>query len=167
MCNIQIWVFLIFNFFIFKISSKIAIFIIEISIKVHLHSKYGWNNPHSHRLGLKNTKISFFAISGSWKIYHTHDIQIHVTGHIFIIIFFWNAHNNVLYQNQYQLKLPKNANYHRTVPLTNTILLYLSAGSLEQRLESQRNSKYLWISIHTIWSCCRFATNCQYIYIYI
>ena len=42
MCNLQIS-----DFFIFKISdvglllSKIAIFIIEISVKLHLHTKYG------------------------------------------------------------------------------------------------------------------------------
>ena len=51
-----------YRFLFFKISkicsfwSKITIFIIEISLKLLLRIKYGWNNPDSHRLGLKNQK---------------------------------------------------------------------------------------------------------------
>ena len=65
MCNLQISDFRIFNFSIFKISiigllwSKITIFIIEITLKLFLHSKYGWNNPNSGRLGLKCPKLQF------------------------------------------------------------------------------------------------------------
>ena len=57
--------FLDFQFFIFKISdigllwSKITIFIIEISLKLHLHTKYGWNNPNSCRLSLKSPNFIF------------------------------------------------------------------------------------------------------------
>ena len=56
----------------------------------------------------EKSKTSLFAISGSSKfIVHT-NIQIHVTGSIFTVIeFFLNPRNNVLYQNQYQLKSPK------------------------------------------------------------
>ena len=55
------------NFFLL-----ITIFIIEISLKLHLHTKYGWNNPNSHRFGLKSQKLNFFGISSSSKIHPTH-----------------------------------------------------------------------------------------------
>ena len=87
--------------------------------KTDLHTKYGWNNPNWGRLGLKSQKLHFFAISGSSKIHRTQNIQIHVTGFIFIVNrFFLNASNNVLCQNKYQLKSPKTANYGRTVALS-------------------------------------------------
>ena len=55
-----IYEFWIFYFFIFKYSdiglvwSKITIFIIEITLKLLVHKKYGWNNPNWGRLGQKN-----------------------------------------------------------------------------------------------------------------
>ena len=82
--------FWIFDYFIFKIShvgllwSKITIFIIEITLKLILDTKYGWNNPNSGRLGLKLPKLHFFAISGSSKFIAYKNIQIYVTGSIFI-----------------------------------------------------------------------------------
>ena len=83
--------------------SKITIFIIEITIKLLLHTKYGWNNPNWGRLSLKNSKLHFFTISGSSKFIAYTNIQIHVTHSIISVNwFFWggNARNNVLYQNQ-------------------------------------------------------------------
>ena len=82
--------------------SKITIFIIEISLELLLHKKYGWNNPNWGRLGLKSPNLHFFAISGSSKFIAYTNIQIYVTGSIFIgfFFFFWNARNNVLYHNQ-------------------------------------------------------------------
>ena len=109
----------IYEFFIFKCSdigllcSKITIFIIEITQKLLLLTKYGWNNPNWGRLGLKNPKLHVFAISGSSKFIAYTNIQIHVTHSIFIVIFFCclNARNNVIYQNQQQLNSPKSSNY--------------------------------------------------------
>ena len=69
MCNYKILDFWILDFSIFKISdigllwSKITIFIIDISLKLHLHTNSGWNNPNSCR-----SKILFFAISDSSKM---------------------------------------------------------------------------------------------------
>ena len=81
--------------------SKITIFIIEITLKQLLLTKYGRNCPNWGRLGLKNPKLHFRAISGSSKIIAYTNIQIHVTRSIFIVNwFFLNARNNVLYQNQ-------------------------------------------------------------------
>ena len=114
MCNLQISDIWIFNFWIFKSSdidslwSKITIFIIEISLKLHLHTKYGWNNPNSLRLGLESPKFHFLAFLAAQKFIAHTNIHIHVTGSIFSVNwFFLNAPNNVLYQNQYQLKLLK------------------------------------------------------------
>ena len=101
-----IYRFSIFEFFIFKYSdigllwSKITIFIIGITIKLLLHTKYGWNNPNWGRLGLKNPKLHFLAISASSKFIAYTNIQVHVTRSIFIVNwFFLNACNNVFYQN--------------------------------------------------------------------
>ena len=74
MCDLRILDFSIFNFFIFKYSDigllccKITIFIIGITLKLLSLTKYGWNNPNWGRLGLKNPKLHFCAISGSSKI---------------------------------------------------------------------------------------------------
>ena len=112
------------DFSIFKISdigllwSKITIFIIKISLKVYLQIKYGWNNPNSHRLGLKNPKFYFLLFLAVQKFIAQTNIKIHITGSIFIINwFFLYAHNNVLYHNQKQLKLPKTDNYWVNDPL--------------------------------------------------
>ena len=120
-----------FGFFIFKYNdigllwSKITIFFMEITLKLFLHTKYGRNNPNWGRLGLKNSKLHFFDISRSSKFIVNINVQLNVTHSIFIInrFFFWNARNNVLYQNQEQLKLPKSANYRCTVPLKKTNFL--------------------------------------------
>ena len=45
--------------------SKITIFVIEITLKLVLDTKYGLNNPNWRRLGLKSPKLHFLAISGS------------------------------------------------------------------------------------------------------
>ena len=67
------------RFFYFQIKRywltliKNSIFIVEITLKLLLHTKYGWNNPNWGRLGLKSEKLHFFAISGSSKfISHKH-----------------------------------------------------------------------------------------------
>ena len=78
--------------------SKITIIIIEISLQLHLHTKYGWNNPNSRRLDLKSQKLYFLTFLAVQKFIAHANIQIHVTLLIFVVnlIFF----NNVLYQNQ-------------------------------------------------------------------
>ena len=87
--------FRIFDNFIFKISdislllSKITIFIIEITLKLVLDTKYGWNNPTWGRLGPKSQKLHFFAISGNSKFITYTKIQIYVTGSIFIVFDFF------------------------------------------------------------------------------
>ena len=63
--------------------SKITIFIIEITLKLLLHTKYGWNNPNWGRSGLKSPKFYFFAISGSSKFIVYTNIQIHVTSFVY------------------------------------------------------------------------------------
>ena len=99
--------FWIIYFLVFKISqiglfsSKITIFIIEIFLKLHLHTKYGWNNRNSRRLSLKRQSLNFLLFLAAQKFIAHTNIQIHVTGSIFIMTrFFLNAPNNVLYQNQ-------------------------------------------------------------------
>ena len=78
-----IYKFWIFDFLFFKISdigllwSKTTIFIIEITLKLLLHTKYGWNNLNWGRLGLKSPKLYLFAISGSSKFIAYTNIQIH------------------------------------------------------------------------------------------
>ena len=74
--------------------SKITIFIIEITLKLILHTKYGWNNPNWGWLGLKSPKLNFFAISVSSKFITYTNIQLHVTGSIFHhnLIFFKQCH---------------------------------------------------------------------------
>ena len=65
-------------FFIFKISqisSKITIFIIEISLKQHLHTKYGRNNPNSRRLGLKSPKFYFLPFLVARNSSHTQTFE--------------------------------------------------------------------------------------------
>ena len=88
----EIYKFRIFEFWIFyffKISdigllwSKITIFIIEITLKLICHTKFGWNNPNWGRLSLKSSKLHFFAISGISKFIAYSNIQIHVLGSIF------------------------------------------------------------------------------------
>ena len=86
--------FLKFWFYFFKTDigflwSKITIFILEITPKQVLDTKYGWNNPHWGRLGLKSAKFYFFAISGSSKFIANTNIPIYVTGSIFIGIRFF------------------------------------------------------------------------------
>ena len=87
--------FFIFYFFILKFSdiglfwSKITIFIIEIYLKLHLHTKYGWNNPNSCRLDLKCKKFHFLPFPAAQKIITYTNIQIHVTCSIFIVNWFF------------------------------------------------------------------------------
>ena len=114
MCNLQILDFWIFDFSFFKISdigilwSKITIFIIEISLKLYLLTKYGWNNPNSCRLGLKSPKLNFLPFLAAQKFIAHTNIQIHARDAIFIINgFFLNACNNVL------IRINNNWNYKK------------------------------------------------------
>ena len=99
--------------------SKITIFIIEISLKLHLQTKYGWNNPNWGRLGLKSRKLHFFAISGSLKFIAYTNIQIHVTGSIFILIWFFFkmlvTMSSIRLNNNW--KVQKTPFYGSTIPL--------------------------------------------------
>ena len=89
--NVKFAKFQIFNFFIFKYSdigllwSKITIFIIEKSLKLHYIQNTGWDNPNSHRLGLKSPKFHFLPFLGAQKFIAYTNIQIHVTCSIFIV----------------------------------------------------------------------------------
>ena len=82
-----------FNFFYFQILhigllwSKITSFIIQISLKLHLHTS-GWNNPNWGRLGLKSPKFQFFLFLTAQKFIANTNIQIHFTLSIFTAIFF-------------------------------------------------------------------------------
>ena len=82
-------------FLFFKISqislfwSQITIFIIEISLKLHLQTKYGWNNANSHRLCLKSQKLHFLLFLAAQKFTAHTNIQIHVTVSIFILNWFF------------------------------------------------------------------------------
>ena len=54
--------------------------IIEISLNLHLHTKYERNNPNSGRLDQKSSKFNFLPFIAAQKfIVHT-NIQIHVNG---------------------------------------------------------------------------------------
>ena len=78
---------------------------------------------NSGRLGLKSPKFHFLPFLAAQKFIAHRNIQIHVTGLIFILnLYFLNARNNVLYQNQQQLKLPKYANYLQDDPLIESSL---------------------------------------------
>ena len=80
-----------FDFLIIKICqigvfwSKISIIIIEISQKLHLHAKYGWNNPYSCRFGLKSHKVHFLKFLAAQKFITYTNSQIHVTGSILTV----------------------------------------------------------------------------------
>ena len=50
--------------------SKITIFIIEITLKQLLLTKYGWNNPNWGRLGLKSQKTSLFGLLAAQNSSH-------------------------------------------------------------------------------------------------
>ena len=77
-----------------------------------------WNNPNWGRLGLKSPRFHFFGISGSSKFIAYTNIQIYVTGSIFIVInFFLNARNNVLITINNYCKVQKMPIYGSTIPL--------------------------------------------------
>ena len=99
--------------------SKITIFIIEITIKLCLHRKYGWNNPNWGRLGLKNPNLHFFAISGCSKFIAYTNVQIHVTCWMFIIIFFFLE----ILVMMSSIKINNNWNYQKMQILDDTIPL--------------------------------------------
>ena len=110
-----------FEVFLFKYSdigllwSKITIFIIQISLKLHLHTKYGWNNPRSHWLGLKSPKFYFLPFLAVQKFITYTNIQIYVTGSIFNVNWFFKKilvtmssiwiNNNWNYQKMLIIKL--------------------------------------------------------------
>ena len=114
-----------FLFFFFKISdiglfrSKITIFIIEITLKLLLHTKYGWNNPNWGRLGLKTPKLQFFAISASSKFIAYTNIQIQVMGSIFIVIWFFFEMLVTMFSIRINnnWKVQKTPIYDSTIPL--------------------------------------------------
>ena len=76
MCNSRI-----FNFLFFKISntglfwSKITIFIIKITIKLLLHTKYKWNNPNWGRLSLKIQNFIFLPFLAAQNASHTQTMK--------------------------------------------------------------------------------------------
>ena len=67
-----------FDFSIFKINdigllwSQITIFIIEISLKLDLHTKYEWNNPNSRWLGMK---VQNFILNHFWQLKNSSHTQ--------------------------------------------------------------------------------------------
>ena len=77
-----IYKFWILDFLFFKFTkwalfwSKISIFSIEISLELHLHTKYGWNNPNSCWLGLKSQKLYFLPFLAAQKFIIYTNIQI-------------------------------------------------------------------------------------------
>ena len=98
--------------------SKITIFIIEITLKQLLLTKYGWNNWG--RLGLKNPKLHFFDISGSSKFIVNINVQINVTHSIFIRFRFFFIEmlvtmSSITINNYWNYE--QTANYRRTFPL--------------------------------------------------
>ena len=124
------WNLLILDFLIFKIRqiglfwSKITIIIIEISLKLHLKTKYEWNYPNSRRLGLKSQKLHFFAISGSSKIHITHKHSKTCHGSIFIINwFFLNAPMS-------SIRINNNWNYQKIPIIDTTVLLTFYTSGL-------------------------------------
>ena len=103
----KFWIFEFWIYFIFKYSdigllwSKITIFMIGITLKLILHTKYRWNNPETG-WAWKVQNITFLPFLALKFIAYT-NIQIHVTGSSITINNNWN----------YQ----KTADYCRTVPL--------------------------------------------------
>ena len=89
--------------------SKITIFIIEITLKLYLHTKYGWNNPNWGRLGLISPKLHFLGLSGSSKFTTYTNIQIHVTGSIFFVIWFF-----LILLTMSSIRINNNWNYKKT-----------------------------------------------------
>ena len=90
--------------------SKITILIIEITLELLLHTKYGWNTPNWGRLGLKSPKLHFFAISGSSKFIAYTNIQIYFTGSIMHATMYSITVNNYW-------KIQKTLIYGSTIPL--------------------------------------------------
>ena len=119
----MIYNFWVFEFLIFKYSdigllwSKITIFIIEITLKQLLHTKYIWNNPNSRRLGLKSPKFNFLLFLAAQKfIAHKHSNTSHgLNFHhkliflMLITISYIRINNNWNYQNMLII--------YRTIPL--------------------------------------------------
>ena len=134
--NVQFTNFRFLNFLFSNIAilvyfdPKLPFFFIEISLKLHLHTKYWMNNPNSSTLGLKSPKFNhIFSFLGAQKFIAYTNIQIHVTRSIFIENWcFLNAHNNILYENQWQLKLPKNTYSCHTILL---MVAYLVSHTLK------------------------------------
>ena len=135
----------IFDFFICKISnigllsSKIIIFIIEISLKLRLQTKYGWNEHNSRRLRLKSPKFNFLSFLAAEKFIPHTNIQIHVKGSIFILIwFFLNARNNVSIRTNNNRKVQTLLITESTIPLiTRKRVRILTSASLNYFLHHE------------------------------
>ena len=117
-----IYKFQIFDFSIFKISnigllwSQITIFIIEISLKLHLHRKNGWNNPNSHRFCLKSWKSNIWPFLAAQNFIAHTNIQIHVTGSIFIVNWFF-----LMLVTMSSIRINNNWNYQKML-ITETMI---------------------------------------------
>ena len=74
------------------------------------------NNPNSRRLGLKSPKLNFLPFLVAKNLSRTQIFKYMSRAQFSSDFFFQNARNNVHYQNQKQLKLPKNTNYKKTIP---------------------------------------------------
>ena len=79
--------------------SKITIFIIEITLKLLLHTQYGWNNSEAG-WGLKSLKFTFLTFLAAQNSSHTQIFKYMSPAQFSSYFFFFNAPNNVLYQNQ-------------------------------------------------------------------
>ena len=58
---------------------EITITIIEISLKLNQHKKYGWNNTNSHRFVFQNQQLNFLPILASQKIIALSVVILEVT----------------------------------------------------------------------------------------
>ena len=158
--------FWIFYFSIFKISniglrwSKITIVIIAISLKLHLHTKYLWNNPNSLRLGLKSHKVHFLLFLAAQKFIACTNIQIHIICSIFIVNwFFWK-----MLVTMSSIRINNNWNYQKTLIIT-LRSPYISGWGIETFYLVTK--KYQFGIIYTSFSWCRhdrdFKFNINYI----
>ena len=154
----------IFEFLFFKISqiglfwSKIIIFIIEISLKLHLHTKYGWNNPNWRWLGLKSPKFNLLPFLAAQKFIPHTNIRIHVTSSIFIVTwFFLNARNND------RTRINNNLNYQKmpitgsTIPLCGWYGVSCTHGNCSSATLGDM-SRICWTS----WHCIQHNENSMY-----
>ena len=145
--------FRIFDFLFFKIRqiglfwSKITIFIIEISVKLHLHIKNGWNNRNSHRLGLKSLKLNFLPFLAAQKIIVHTNIQIHITGSIFIVNLYF-----FILVTMSSIRINNNWNYQKMLITESTIkkCSLLWPGASQWRIYYHRMWGQLWTTCSNV-----------------